>query len=264
MFWIKTSGGSAILHVSPERRRGVSTPASRIPVAVLAIGLALAASGAAVIVRAVVTTNKIAEEAGRAAYLVRVIELSVLFSASLVLAGVAWWLVARLAESRRQLEQLAIRDSLTGLYNRRYFRETYAREVDRAQRTGTPFSIAMLDVDEFKQINDTLGHLAGDALLTSFADLLRSSLRSLDMIARYGGDEFVILMPSTTAVNARGALARFQRHLGEWRHEYAGRGLRVSIGVSTWDGATEVLEVADREMYMDKQRREITGSQAAG
>lgn len=185
-----------------------------------------------------------------------------LFSASLALAAIAWWLVARLAESRRQLQELAIHDSLTGLFNRRYFRDVYAREVARARRTGTPFSVAMLDADEFKQINDTQGHLAGDALLTSFSDLLRTSMRSVDLLARYGGDEFVILMPSTTAVNALAALARFQHHLRQWRHEFAPRGLRVSIGVSTWDGKTEVLEEADREMYRDKQRREplqVTG-----
>lgn len=220
-----------------------------------AIGVALAAAGAVVIVRAF-EIGRATEAAKRAEYLPRIVELSVLFSASLVLAGIAWWLVVRLAGSRRQLQELAIRDSLTGLHNRRYFREMYARETARAKRTGALYSVAMLDVDDLKQINDTRGHLAGDAVLASFAELLRTSMRSVDLVARYGGDEFVILMPSTTAVNARAALARFQHHLRQWRHEFAPQGLRVSIGVSTWDGKTEILEEADREMYRDKQRRE--------
>lgn len=231
-------------------------PLPRYTLVVVIIGLALGASGVVVLVQALLHTAAMSDGAGRPEVILRFIELGVLFTASLVLSAIAWWLVARLSESRRQLQELAIRDSLTGLFNRRYFRDTYAREVDRARRSDVPFSIAMIDFDDFKRVNDTRGHLAGDVVLMSFADLLRVSMRSVDILARYGGDEFVILMPSTSGDNARTALARLERNLVQWRPEQAPEGLRVSIGVSTWDGMTEVLEQADRDMYLDKQRHE--------
>lgn len=202
--------------------------------------------------RTLLHSATIAAEA-RTQFIATVVELGVLLVVSLVLAGIAWWLVLRLHDSHRQLQDLAIRDPLTGLYNRRYFREVYATEVGRAQRSGVPFSVAMVDIDGFKQLNDTKGHLAGDAVLVSFAELLRASLRSVDILARYGGDEFVVLMPMTTADNAKAALNRLTRNLAHWRPKEAPHGLRVSIGVSTWDGGAEVLEQADRMMYQVKR-----------
>lgn len=222
-------------------------------------GVALAVSGAAVLIRALVYTSTLGDTSGRWAFMVSVVQLGILLAASLVLAGVAWYSALRLSESRQQLHDLAIRDPLTSVYNRRYFREVYASEVQRAQRTGAPFSVAMLDLDGFKRLNDTKGHTVGDAVLVSFADLLRSSMRSVDILARYGGDEFVVLMPTTTAENAKTALSRLERNLSEWRPPVAPDGLRVSIGVSTSDGTTEVLEQADTMMYRAKKERAAVG-----
>lgn len=215
----------------------------------------MALAGITVLLRAFVQTSALAGGPGRTGVLFRLIELSVLLAVTLVLAGVAWWLVLRLRESHRQLQDLAIRDPLTGLYNRRYFREVYAAEVQRAQRTGGPFSVAMLDLDGFKLLNDTKGHSVGDVVLAAFADLLRSSMRSVDVLARYGGDEFVILMPMTNTENAATALQRMERNLARWRPQSLPEGLRVSVGVSTWDGHTEVLEQADMKMYEAKKER---------
>jgi diguanylate cyclase (GGDEF)-like protein len=188
------------------------------------------------------------------------VELGVLLVVALTMAGIAWTLVLRLQESQRQLRDLAIRDPLTGLYNRRYFREVYASEVQRARRTGQPFSVAMLDLDGFKRFNDTNGHTAGDGVLESFAEVLRTSLRSVDILARYGGDEFVVLMPSTVRANAETAMARLERVLDQWRPLGAPDGIHVSIGVSTWDAFTEALEQADMRMYEVKRARTIVDS----
>ncbi|HEU5299779.1 MAG TPA: GGDEF domain-containing protein [bacterium] len=221
----------------------------------LAAGVAVAST--AVVVRGWLHLSDMAGGQTRLIFATTLVELGVLLLVALTMAGIAWTLVLRLQESQRQLRDLAIRDPLTGLFNRRYFREVYAGEVQRARRTGHPFSVAMLDLDGFKRFNDTNGHTAGDGVLESFAEVLRSSLRSVDVLARYGGDEFVVLMPSTPGANAEAAVKRLDRVLGQWRPLGAPDGIQVSIGVSTWDPLTEPLEQADMRMYEVKRARSV-------
>ncbi|MGH2349172.1 MAG: GGDEF domain-containing protein [bacterium] len=221
-------------------------------VVVTILGAALASIGLFTVIRALSRTGAVPLSA-RGEFVWSLVTLGVVLVASLSLAGVAWWLVLRLQESRRQLRELAIRDPLTGVFNRRYFREVYASEIKRARRTGEPLSIAMLDLDGFKNLNDTRGHLAGDAVLVSFAEVLRNSMRSVDILARYGGDEFVILMPSTSEDHARRAIQRLRANLAAWSPPHTPTALNVSIGLATLDDAGEALEQADRLMYESKK-----------
>ena len=249
--------------MSESRRRRESIKPPRRPRAtaaglLLAAGVAVAST--AVVVRGWLHLSDMAGGQTRLIFATTLVELGVLLVVALAMAGVAWTLVLRLEDSQRQLRDLAIRDPLTGLYNRRYFREVYASEVQRARRTGQPFSVAMLDLDGFKRFNDTNGHTAGDGVLESFAEILRTSLRSVDILARYGGDEFVVLMPSTVRANAETAMARLERVLDQWRPLGAPDGIHVSIGVSTWDAFTEALEQADMRMYEVKRARTIVDS----
>ncbi|MDE2439981.1 MAG: GGDEF domain-containing protein, partial [Betaproteobacteria bacterium] len=119
------------------------------------------------------------------------------------------------------LKEQAIRDSLTGCFNRRYLDETLERELSRSRREGYPLSLVILDLDHFKQINDTYGHLAGDRALTELAETLRADVRHEDVLCRYGGEEFVILMP-------RMPLAKAVERAESWRHKI--EDIRVSFG----------------------------------
>ena len=116
-------------------------------------------------------------------------------SALAVQAGVA----IENARLHRVVERQAVTDALTGLANRRQFYEVLGREYERSQRFGTPLSLILLDIDDFKQINDTRGHLAGDAVLHGVAATLAELIREIDLAARYGGEEFAILLPQTGA-----------------------------------------------------------------
>ena len=98
-------------------------------------------------------------------------------------------------ELREELREQAIHDPLTGLYNRRYLEDSLTRELYRAQRQNTSLCVSMLDIDHFKVINDTFGHAAGDALLAELGRILRENLRKSDIACRYGGDEFVLILP---------------------------------------------------------------------
>lgn len=102
-----------------------------------------------------------------------------------------------------EAQRLAITDGLTGIYNHRHFFHLAHREVDRSMRYGRPLAIIMLDIDRFKMINDTHGHLVGNQVLREVAHLCAQQLRDVDIIARYGGEEFAVLLPNTTAAGAR-------------------------------------------------------------
>ena len=153
---------------------------------------------------------------------------------------------------RRELREQAIRDPLTGLFNRRFLEETLAREVARAARGKSALSIVMLDLDKFKLLNDTFGHSAGDVVLREVGHLLRESVRAADAACRYGGDEFVIVMPDTTLDNAarKGSLL-----LDMLRHKPSP--LEYSMGVVAFPahGGTgaELLRAADAALYRAKQ-----------
>ena len=165
---------------------------------------------------------------------------------------------------KRSLEQereLARTDYLTGAINGRHFGELAEGEILRARRHGHPFSIAFMDVDDFKSINDRLGHSAGDRLLKTVAETLRRSVRDVDAVARLGGDEFAVLMPETGEAAARVAVARLRRRL----REEAGRGgwpVTFSIGVVTFDdppaSVDEMMRAADELMYAAKRHGKDT------
>jgi diguanylate cyclase (GGDEF)-like protein len=172
---------------------------------------------------------------------------------------------ARLYDDARAL---ADRDPLTGFYNHRFLHERLGEEVVRAQRGRQSLSVLMLDLDDFKLVNDTFGHLFGDRVLTWTAELIRSTLRGSDIPARYGGDEFAIILPETDADDARSAAERilvaFRDHafVGEQRGPVP---IGASIGVATFpiDGrtGTDLIAAADQALYRVKREG---GRDAAG
>jgi diguanylate cyclase (GGDEF)-like protein/putative nucleotidyltransferase with HDIG domain len=149
----------------------------------------------------------------------------------------------------------AITDGLTGLKTHRYFREALDRERQQSARSGRPFSVIMMDLDGFKQVNDQGGHLAGDRVLTAVATLLDARSRQSDVVARYGGDEFAILMPETNTEQAERLAERLRAAL-EADHFLHAHGVTASIGIATFPdhGPTqeEILRVADSGMYLAK------------
>lgn len=162
---------------------------------------------------------------------------------------------------RARLAELAITDPLTGLYNRRHFEDILRAEVDRIRRYGGQCALAMIDLDFFKNYNDTLGHLAGDALLRELAALLRAQMRVSDVLARYGGEEFALVMVNTARDEAHAVMERL-RTLVE---EYPFRGgsiqpfgrLTVSVGVAACPedgvGYEELIHKADGALYAAKR-----------
>jgi diguanylate cyclase (GGDEF)-like protein len=182
------------------------------------------------------------------------------FNATVVMARVALHL--QLVRQRRMLERLANIDGLTGLANRRRFDELYAIEWQRAQRNGRPLSLALLDIDAFKQYNDHYGHPAGDRALLAVARAASAGLRRpADLAARYGGEEVVLLLPDTDAGQARHVVAGIVAAIRELQlaHEASGVApwLTVSVGGATLGGhelesAAALFEAADVALYRAK------------
>jgi diguanylate cyclase (GGDEF)-like protein/PAS domain S-box-containing protein len=159
-------------------------------------------------------------------------------------------------ERSRQLEYLVDHDFLTGLYNRRWFERELAREVERAARYGTPGAVLLIDLDHFKDINDSLGHRAGDDLLKGVAGLLKHRARQADVLARLGGDEFALLLPQTSLDHAEIVAHEIVKTLSRRMATSAHQSIVVtaSVGVATSEGLTdiELLAFADLAMYEAK------------
>ncbi len=164
-------------------------------------------------------------------------------------------LVLHRERAEQALRQLATRDSLTELFNRRHFFELTERALAAAQRRQRPVALLMVDIDHFKRINDTHGHLVGDEVLRDFAQVAGAGLRTEDLVARFGGEEFVVLLPETSREAAWAAAERLRcavelREVGAARVRYT-----VSIGLCTLAPATPLAEMlccADRALYRAK------------
>jgi diguanylate cyclase (GGDEF)-like protein len=162
---------------------------------------------------------------------------------------------------RTSLHEQATHDVLTRLFNRRYLDETLPRELHRSQRAKEPVSVAMIDVDHFKLLNDTYGHEAGDQVLETLGRLLREHLRFSDIACRFGGEEFIIVMPGTHAAQAQGRLEQLRALIGHHAFVHQARSLgkvTVSVGIaqSPLHGTTkdDLLRQADQALYMAKEQ----------
>jgi diguanylate cyclase (GGDEF)-like protein len=167
----------------------------------------------------------------------------------------------QLVEMAKQLEELSGRDDLTGIFNRRHFRRTVARAFDHCRRYKRPLSVALIDVDHFKKVNDSFGHQAGDTVLAEVAKRFKRSVRSSDYLARYGGEEFVVLLPETQLGDAvsfgeklRAAIASAPVAIAE------GEALPVTVSVGAasvpyteFNSASELIRAADQALYRAKR-----------
>ena len=156
----------------------------------------------------------------------------------------------------REARQLADLDALTGLHNRRYFHETLAREVARAHRYGRRLALIVFDLDDFKAINDRIGHLAGDAVLAETAERVKDVVRSADVACRVGGDEFAVILPESTTSDADQLYHRLLGAVSSHPVGQAGR-LSISAGMAELreeDNPTAFFERADEALYRAKER----------
>ena len=155
----------------------------------------------------------------------------------------------------REARQLADLDALSGLHNRRYFHEALARDVARAHRYGRRLALIVFDIDDFKNVNDRIGHLAGDAVLAEAAARMGAAIRSADVACRVGGDEFAVIMPESGLEQADQLVSRIQVALSERPIGIAGR-LHVSAGITELkaeDDSIGLFERADEALYRAKQ-----------
>jgi len=157
----------------------------------------------------------------------------------------------------KSTEHLSLTDGLTGLYNHRHFQEQLEVEVKRAQRYDLNVSLIMIDLDHFKEFNDSYGHLEGDSLLRKISQILKSSLRETDFVARYGGEEFAVILPETNKEGASIAAERIRKTINEQTFGEGGVKMTISLGVASYpDDAclrADLIKKADEALYQAKR-----------
>lgn len=181
--------------------------------------------------------------------------------AALVMAGLVGWLRWRLDQAEKQRRRQALTDTMTGLGNQRAFEKSAERELMRAERTGSPLSLVIFDIDNFKSINDTQGHTIGDRVLLAIAHCCSVVRRRIDTLARYGGDEFVLLLPETDLQGARIVAERLRQRIAALKIPGEGGVLvpvTCSFGVASRDASVTnpkmLLRRADMALYEAKRR----------
>lgn len=162
------------------------------------------------------------------------------------------------AQYHETIYRMTIIDGLTQVHNKRYLMETLEREIPRARRHARPLSVVMFDIDHFKGINDTFGHLAGDYVLKELATLVKGRLRPDDIVARYGGEEFCALLPETAVQGASSIAEDLRRRVQERRFVFEGETIpvTVSLGCAELAGDQDVLlllKAADEKLYESKR-----------
>ena len=163
---------------------------------------------------------------------------------------------SKLTAANKKLEELSRMDDLTKIFNRRYLLEQLEQEILRAKRYKHPLSLAIIDLDDFKQINDNHGHIVGDEVLSEFSLVLSEHLRRTDIFGRYGGEEFGIIFTATTLQKAVDACEELRQVMGKFRFGSSGSHITISIGVSELEEdmlMQDLIESADKGMYHGKQ-----------
>ena len=163
--------------------------------------------------------------------------------------------------AQEKLAEMSVRDELTGMFNRRYFREALDREISGAQRYGRGMALCMIDLDHFKRVNDTHGHLCGDRALQEFGRLLDDSIRRYDVGCRYGGEEFAVILPDTSLDKALSLCERFRKRVKEheFTYEELAFHITISIGVAARSAGGEItgkqlVDLADKALYQAKNQ----------
>jgi len=167
--------------------------------------------------------------------------------------------LTEITELEQKMHELAIHDALTGLYNRHYLSERLDAEISHALRKNYPIAFLLMDLDHFKSINDTYGHQAGDLTLIAAAHAIRTHIRQSDIVCRYGGEEFMIIMPEIGMEDALQRAEYFRKCIDELRIEHESRSIHItaSVGIAVYpiqgtDG-DKILSMADTAMYQAKQ-----------
>jgi diguanylate cyclase (GGDEF)-like protein len=166
---------------------------------------------------------------------------------------------SRLADQAKELAHAAAVDPLTGLFNRRYFETRIDEEIQRARRYSLDLALLVIDADDFKALNDLLGHLVGDRVLRAMSDTLRRSVRAFDVCTRFGGEEFAILMPGSSAASALQSAERIRQRIADYKFDPAlvppTRQPTISVGVAVLKAdntAQDLISRADRALYVAK------------
>ena len=185
----------------------------------------------------------------------RIIDLSINYTIVAVFLGLILVYVMRKYHRHNNiLLNRSLTDNLTGLYNMRYLEEHAEIELDRSRRMNDHISLMFIDLNNFKRINDTLGHSEGDRVLIELAEIIRLNTRKADICARYGGDEFVIFLPSTGKEEAAGQILRLDKAFTDYSRKYRDCGFSVSFGLAdNSEGSfSEMLKLADKRLYDHK------------